>query len=97
MRTKLIVICAGIVLATISGAATAHGRVSFGISIGVPPVYALPAPRYYPPPAYYPYYPAPRVAYYPSPIYYAPPAMYYARAPRVGFGFRGGYGHHHRR
>lgn len=98
MGTKSIVICAGIVLATLSGAAAANGRVGFGITIGVPaPVYAAPAPGYYPPPAYYPYYPAPRAAYY------APPAVYYAPAPRIGYGvrggygLRGGYGGHHRR
>jgi len=98
MRIKSIVICAGIALAAFSGAAAANGRVNFGISIGVPaPVYVAPAPQYYPPPAYYPYYPAPRVTYYPPPVYYAPPAVYYPPLARIGFGFHGGHGGHHRR
>ncbi len=98
MRTKSIVIFAGIMLAAFSGAAAAQGRVSFGISIGIPaPVYVAPAPQYYPPPAYYPYYPAPRVIYYPPPVYYAPPVAYYAPLARIGFGFRSGHAGHHRR
>ena len=88
MRTKSIVL-AGIMLAAFSGTAAAHGRLSFGISIGVPaPVYVAPAPVYYPPPAYY-YYPAPRVVYYP-PVYYAPPPVFVAPA-RVGVGFHAGF------
>jgi hypothetical protein len=79
-RFKLLL--AGTVLAVASGAAAAHGRVSFGVSVGVPivaaPVYVAPPVVYYPPaPVYY----APRRVYY-APVYYAPPAVV-VRYPRV--------------
>ena len=70
MVNRLNLLLAGTVLAVASGSAAAHGRVSFGISLGVPvaPVYVAPAPVYYaPPPVYY----APRRVYY-APAYYAP-------------------------
>ena len=70
MVSRLKLLLAGTVVAVASGSAAAHGRVSFGISLGVPvaPVYVAPAPVYYaPPPVYY----APRRVYY-APAYYAP-------------------------
>jgi hypothetical protein len=72
MVNRLKLLLAGTVLAVASGSAAAHGgRVSFGISVGVPaPVYVAPAPVYYAPaPVYY----VPRRAYYaPRRVYYAP-------------------------
>jgi hypothetical protein len=70
-RSKLLL--AGTALALASGTAAAHGRVSFGVSVGVPvypaPVYVAPAPVYYAPaPVYY----APRRVYYAPRYYYAP-------------------------
>lgn len=68
-----------------------HGRVRFGVSIGIPlfgpgyyPPYAYPAPAYaYPAPAYV--YPAPPYAY-PAPAYsYPAPAM----APSAAFAQQG--------
>ena len=69
MVSRLKLLLAGTVLAVASGSAAAHGRVSFGISVGVPiaPVYVAPAPVYYAP----------------APVYYAPRRVYYAPAPVV--------------
>jgi hypothetical protein len=81
MVSRLKLLLAGTVLAVASGTAAAHGRVNFGISLGVPvaPVYVAPAPVYYAPaPVYY----APRRVYYaPRRVYYAP--RYYAPRPVV--------------
>ena len=80
MKNRLSILLIGAALAVASGTAAAHGRIGFGISIGVPgPVYVAPAPVYYPaPPVYY----APP-AYYPA--YYGP-SVYFAPRP---WGFRG--------
>ena len=69
MVSRLKLLLAGTVLAVASGSAAAHGRVSFGISLGVPvaPVYVAPAPVYYAP----------------APVYYAPRRVYYAPRPVV--------------
>ena len=71
MKSRLKLLLAGAVLALASGTAAAHGRVSFGVSFGVPvaPVYVAPAPVYVAPaPVYY----APRRVYYAPRYYYAP-------------------------
>jgi len=76
MVNRLKLLLAGTVLGVASGAAAAHGHVSFGFSFGVPvvaaPVYVAPPPVVYYPPA--PVYYAPRRVYY-APAYYAPPAV----------------------
>lgn len=104
-----LVASAGVALAmlTASGAAQAHGGVSWSIGIGTPGVavgVAAPQPYYYsPPPAYYApqpvYVPPPPVYYRPArPVYYAPPVVVAPPAVYIGGGYRGGYrgGHHHR-
>ena len=75
MVSRMKLLLAGTVLAVASGTAAAHGRVSFGISVGVPaPVYVAPAPVYYAPAPVY---------YVPRRVYYAPAAYYYAPRPVV--------------
>jgi len=75
MRKSLKLMLAGVALAATSGIASAHGTVSFGISLGVPivgtPVYVAPPPVVYAPPPVY--YSPPRVYY--APAYYAPPRV----------------------
>ncbi len=91
MNSKAMVIVAGIALAAASGVASAHERVSFGISIGIPaplPVYTYPAQPVY--------VPAPPVVYYP-PVYFQPPAPAYYPPARVGFGYYGGWHREHER
>ena len=84
MVNRLNLLLAGTVLAVASGSAAAHGRVSFGISLGVPvaPVYVAPAPVYYAPP--------PVVYVPPAPVYYG---TYYGAAP-VYYN-RPNWSHHH--
>jgi hypothetical protein len=89
MRNKLTALLIGGILVVASGTAAAGGNVSFGISIGVPAVYA--APVYAPPP----------VVYYPAaPVYYGPPVVYYNPrpyyAPAAVFRYNNGRGHGHR-
>jgi hypothetical protein len=105
MKRALRALAAGVALACISDAASAHGSV--GIYLGAP-VYVSPPPiiyRPYPPPvAYQPYppviYQGPPVLYRPGPLIYGPPPGYYS-GYRYGYGrgwgrpyWRGyGYGH----
>ena len=97
-----------LVMLTASGAAQAHGGVSWSVGIGVPGVavgVASPQPYYYSPPApaYYApqpvYVPPPPVYYRPArPVYYAPPVVVAPPAVYYGGGYRGdrGYRHGHR-
>ncbi len=65
MKRKLMTLLIGATLATASGMAAAHDRVSFGLYIGAPGYVYAPPPVYYVPPA----------------VYYGPPAYYYGPAP----------------
>lgn len=75
---KKAVLAAFVIL--VAGAATAHARVDFNVSVGLPfpvaPVVVAPAP---PPPVVYS--PPPPAYYPPPPAYYPPPAAYYAPEP----------------
>ena len=101
MKNRTIVMLAGALLAAVSGTASANGRISVGIGIGLPAYgYVAPPPvTYAPPPVTYA---PPLVTYAPPPVYYAPPPVYYAPAPwgvryygywGRGWGRHHGYGH----
>ena len=58
---------AGLLTATVSGVAMAHGSVSIGIGLGLPGVYVAPAPVYVEPQPVY---------VDPGPVYVEPPVVY---------------------
>lgn len=99
MKTKWMLVCAALALASLSTGASARGGIDIGIYFTAPappPVYYSAPPVYYAPPPVY--YSAPRAYYAPPRVYYAPAPVYYGpRWDHRGHGHRHGHrqGHRH--